>query len=231
MPKRVLTPGTSHQHGKHRRRRDTARPVSKTPAVAQVRRRPNEGHAQADLRQIGETVGHRMLSGLYHHPAHRHQHPHVPQPTHEQIRVAPPGGDRAQREARQHGQGTENFPDRQVTFRVGIIRGQSQRAKQLTQVGNVGHQGVGDSRGQGDVRVQRRHAALRPKGHQARYDGQQQERQLLKHQLPAKREPPEEGCQMVCAAGEAPPIAMGGRLGWHWRRRLGWHWRRRWGWR
>ena len=93
-------------------------------------------------------------------------------------------------DACQYRRGAGHFPDRQISSGVGIKYGQSQRAKELTQVGHVRNQGVADCAPRKEGGRERQVFALVQKVSSAKNGRQQQERDLLHDQTGGKGKRP-----------------------------------------
>ena len=109
-------------------RTDAAHPTQTRPRPAQFGRAPRQGHAQPDLRHVGEAVGLGVCPDL-HQADHGHQRPQIPKPADKHIGEPPQPYQRRYRNDRQQQGGADDLRDGQTASRMGIEDRQSRGPK------------------------------------------------------------------------------------------------------
>ena len=174
------------------RERDAARDgrdgcrAEKGTRANRLRRGPRDHDEHADLRQVGEAIGHGLLAHLD-EPDDGQERDEVPEPPHEQPGVPPALADGERRDDEEHDAGGRDLRDRQRPVR--IEHREPRRPERLLQVDPVGDDRLGHSRRQRQG-LERGHGARAALGHdreRARGRREQDERQLLPHERDAPR--------------------------------------------
>ncbi len=168
------------------------------PGPEQRGRPPGDHDEQADQRNVGVPVRHRLVADL-HQPDHRDEGSQVPVPSHGEPRHP------AARQERERGQ--QGNPERRGADREGGPRARMRiqdaepgGPEHLARVARVGHEGVADPPEERD-RLERRHGfvpALHDERHGAGSGGEREQGELLEEQ--AERVPP------ALEAPEGPPV-------------------------
>ena len=184
-PKRGLTPCAGHQHCEDHCRGDRAEAAMRR-GPAPVGGRPHQGDGDADLRQVGEAVGHGHHSHLY-QPDHGDQHCQIPEPADEQVGIPSPAKQNCRRNAQQEQRRSRDLPEGQVQSDARIQDGQADGIKELAQIGDIGIHRDTRPPQQREVLDRRQRFGSGPDRRHRGNRRQEQERKLLQHQLPVKR--------------------------------------------
>ena len=149
LPIRGLTPGTGHEACRQQRAAGGIQPASKWPCAKKPfhspTHPPDHGNAQADLRQIGVTIGPGMISDR-HEPDHGQQRAEIPQPADQHGGLPAPRQHGGCGKKRQDQAGGARLP-RRKGFETRIKGRQPQGPEELAEIDGVGNHRVGDPRG------------------------------------------------------------------------------------